>query len=314
MTYDLICLGNLTIDDIVLPDGETRMACFGGDAVYAALAGSIWSQNVQFVAPLGTDFPPEHLEKFSQVGWEIAGMPRRNVPSIRNWIVYETNGDRTWIPRHDAANFYELSPLPQDIPQQFLDARAFMILAMELEAQEKLAPFLKSRGSLVALDPQEDYIAGNHKRIFDLISHVDIFLPSQVEVLRLLGHTEYERAAREFASHGCRIVVIKLGAAGSLIYDARSDQFISIPIYPVKVVDTTGAGDAFCGGFMTTYAKSGDLLSAGLAGAVSASFAIEDFGLTHLFDIKPDEVRLRFERLAEMVKRSADELVSWFSS
>lgn len=306
MTYDLICLGNLTIDDIVLPEGETRMACFGGDAVYAALASSFWSQKVQFVAPLGTDFPAQHLERFSQVGWEIAGMPRRNVPSIRNWIVYEHNGDRTWIPRHNAADFYELSPLPQDIPQSFLDAKAFMILAMELGAQEKLAPFLKSAGKLVALDPQEDYIAGNHERIFNLLTHVDIFLPSQVEIHRLLGHKDYEKAARQFAAYGCRVVVVKLGQAGSLIYDAVLNRFISIPIFPVKVVDTTGAGDAFCGGFMTMYALTGDLQRAGLAGAVSASFAIQDFGLSHLFEVKPEEVRRRYEMLAEKVGDHSD--------
>jgi ribokinase len=115
-----------------------------------------------------------------------------------------------------------------------------------------------------------------------MLAGVDIFLPSEVEVNRLLGHQDLEQAAREFADYGCKIVVIKLGANGSLIYDRETEKFWNIPVFQTTVIDVTGAGDAYSGGFMAMYVMNGDLLKAGLAGSVSASFAIEDFGMMHM--------------------------------
>lgn len=297
---DLVCLGNVTIDDVVLYNGTTRMGCFGGDALYAALSAGLWSQRVQFVAPIGNDYPLEHKERLQEAGWDLSGMPRRDVPTHRNWVIYEQDGRRTWVLRTEANNFYTLSPLTIDVPPAFLQTRAFLILAMDLAAQEDLVIGLRGRQALIALDPQEDYIPGNEQRIIKMLGGVDIFLPSEIEVERLLGHRNFERAARQFAELGCCIVGIKLGANGALLYDARSDRFLHIPSYVTQVVDTTGAGDSFSGGFMARYLHTGDLEQGGLGGTVSASFAIEDFGLGHLFNVTPKQAQLR---LAELAKR-----------
>lgn len=300
---DLICLGNLTIDDIVHPDGATRMGCFGGDAIYAALGASYWTDAVQFVAPVGADFPPEHLSRLKQARWDVSGLPRRQVQSIRNWVVYEYDGQRSWILRSNPDDFLELSPTWEDIPPAFRDTKAAMILAMDLAAQEALATRLKATGALVALDPQEDYIAGNQARILKMLSHVDIFLPSQEEVYRLLGHRDYPRAAREFAGYGCETVVVKMGGEGSLIFDQVTGRCIELPVYPATVTDTTGAGDAYCGGFLAMYVQSQDLVKAGLAGSVSASFAIEDFGLAHMFQVDRSTAEQRLSELAALYSK-----------
>ncbi|MDR3574380.1 MAG: PfkB family carbohydrate kinase [Anaerolineaceae bacterium] len=296
MTYDLICLGNLTIDDVILPDKTKKLGCFGGDTIYSLLGAACWSDQLGFVAPVGIDFPQENLSSLREHGWDGRGLPQRALPSIRNWVIYQNDNQRTWILESDPGDFYALSPTLDDIPADYLDARAFMLLAMDLAAQEALAPQLRKKG-LVALDPQEDYIAGNVERILALLQHVDIYLPSQEEVHRILGHQDYEKACRQFAGCGVGSVVVKMGSAGSLIYERARDSFFHIPIYPSKVVDTTGAGDAYCGGFMAMYVKTGSLVDAGLAGAVSASFAIEDFGLSHMFAIDRQQAQTRFDLL-----------------
>lgn len=296
MTYDLICLGNLTIDDVVLPDKTTRMGCFGGDAIYAALGAGCWSDNVRFVAPVGTDFPQEHLAKLSEYEMDIRGLPARSIPSIRNWVFYKEYNQRTWELTSNPEDFFELSPTFQDIPIDFLDAKVFMILAMDLAAQESLAPQLRKRG-LVAVDPQEDYISGNEQRILKMLKNVDIFTPSQEEVFRILRHHDYRLACQQFAEYGAGVVVIKMGDEGSLIYDSLKKQYFSIPIYETTVMDTTGAGDAYCGGLMAMYVKTIDWVKAGLAGAVSASFAIEDFGLTQMFEIERTSAQARYKKL-----------------
>jgi sugar/nucleoside kinase (ribokinase family) len=303
LDYDLICLGNLTIDDVVLPDNTRELGCFGGDAIYSAFGAACWSEKVGFVAPVGTDFPEEHLTHLMETGWDTRGLPKRAIPSIRNWVIYKDNNHRKWILESNPDDFFELSPTINDIPVDYLNSKAFMILAMDLAAQEALAPALRKTG-IVAIDPQEDYIEGNIDRILAMLSNVDIFLPSQEEVFRLLGHHDYKRACKQFSGYGARIVVIKMGSEGSLIYDNSSQSFLRIPIYESEVVDTTGAGDAYCGGFMAMFVKSGDLSKAGLAGAVSASFAIEGIGLTHMLHIDPAEAQARFAKLERLVQRN----------
>ncbi len=307
MTLDLLCLGNLTIDDIVLPDGTTRMGCFGGDAIYGAIGASYWSGTVQFVAPVGVDFPPEHIQLLKEMGWNTTGLARREIPNIRNWVVYEYDGRRTWILRSDPADFLELSPNLEDIPAGFREAKAGLVLAMDLAAQEGLVPLLKGLGMMVALDPQEDYIFGNQERIFKLLAGVDIFTPSEEEVHRLLGHNDYPRAAREFAGYGPKIVIVKKGGGGSLIFDSRSQCQWELPVYPVPVKDTTGAGDAYCGGFMAMYLMSGDILKSGLAGTVSASFAVEDFGINHMLTVDRQVARQRLNHLSAQIELNAVE-------
>lgn len=297
MGLDLICLGNITVDDVVRPDGKTQMGCFGGDAIWAALGASFWTNQVRFIAPVGTDFPESHMANLNQTGWDLSGIPQRNVPNIRNWVIYEYDDRRTWVLRSDPADFLELSPILEDVPLVYRSAKAALILAMELLAQERLVPQLKALGMVVALDPQEDYILGNQERVFKMLTDVDIFLPSEEEVWRLLGHRDYERAAREFAEYGCKIVVVKKGAEGSLIFERTSDRFWKIPIYPTEAKDTTGAGDAYCGGFMAMYIQSADLFKSGLAGAASSSFAVEVFGLDNMMQVDRHKPQQRLDEL-----------------
>lgn len=305
MALDLICLGNLTIDDVVLPDHTHKLGCFGGDTIYSALGAACWSDSVKFVAPVGNDFPEENLAFFQKYGLDTRGLSKRDIPSIRNWVIYQDNNTRTWTLESNPDDFFPLSPTLADIPNDYLNAKAFMLLAMDLSSQENLAPHLRKHG-LVGLDAQEDYIAGNQERILKLLKDVDIFLPSHEEVYRILGHHDYEKACREFADCGAEDVVIKMGHEGSLIYDRARDLFHHIPIYPTEVVDTTGAGDAYCGGFMAMYVRSGSLVDAGLAGSVSASFAVEDFGLTHLFNLDRAEVKERFTFLKKKLLAKMD--------
>jgi sugar/nucleoside kinase (ribokinase family) len=304
--YDLICLGNLTIDDVILPDQTQNLGCFGGDTIYSAFGAACWSDKVGFVAPVGTDFPVEHLTRLEKTGWDTRGLPRRKIPSIRNWVIYQDNDHRKWILESDPNDFFELSPTINDIPVDYLESKAFMILAMDLAAQEALVPALHKIG-MVALDPQEDYIEGNIERILAMLCHVDVFLPSQEEVYRLLGHHDYERACVQFSGYGVRIVVIKMGSKGSLIYNTSNQKFFHIPIYETDVVDTTGAGDAYCGGFIAMLVKTADLHLAGVAGAVSASFAIEGIGLTHILHIDPADAIARFKKLESLIQEKEDE-------
>ncbi len=295
--FDLICLGNVTIDDIILSDGTVRWACLGGDAIYAGLAARLWSDSIGLVAPVGRDFPTSLVQRLAAAGFDTTGLPGRNVMTRHNRVTYEVDRSRQWTVLSPLGDFRHLSPGSADIPPAFLDTRFALVLAMDLGAQEELVATLAARGVKVALDPQEDYVAGNEARILRMLDAVTVFLPSEVEVERLLGHRDHERAARQFAGHGCAVVAIKRGAEGVLVYDAGTEHFLHLPPAPARVIDTTGAGNSFSGGFMAVYARTGDLSAAARAGLIASAFAIEDFGLNHLFDVTREQATERLDRL-----------------
>lgn len=294
----LVCLGNFTLDDVVLPDGSERLGCTGGDALYATLAARPWEPASELVAPVGADFPVSIIAQISQAGLDDAGLARRNLPTLRNRVEYFADGRRKWTLFATEEEFDILSPLPLDIPAPYRGAKAFLVLAMTLAAQQRLVANLKeSSAAIVALDPQEDYIKGSETALRAMISKVDIFLPSSEEVERLLGVNDWSAAARTFASLGPRVVVIKLGAEGCLVFDRERNLEFSVPAFPVAdVIDTTGAGDSFCGAFMAAYLKdSRHLELAARAGAVAASFTVAGYGVDSLLKADSAEMLRRLD-------------------
>lgn len=293
----LACLGNLTIDDVVLPDGSERPGCTGGDALYACLAARLFEPRSEMVAPVGNDWPSTTSAQIRSAGLSEAGLPPRGIPSLHNRVAYDAEGGRVWTLFNGDEAFHTLSPTMADIPIPFLDAEMFLILAMTLEAQIDLVTGLKGRkGGLIALDMQEDYIRGNEERLKALISQCDVFMPSADEAQQLLGHTDWQAAARTFAALGPSIVVLKLGAEGSLIHDRDTDRMVRISPLPGPVVDTTGAGDSFCGGFLAALLQDrSDLEGAARAGAVAAAFAISDYGADPMFRVTPAEAQARLQ-------------------
>ena len=289
----LVCFGNLTLDDIVQPDGTGQARCIGGDALYGVLAARLWQPMAEMVAPVGNDLPAGIRKAMSAARLSQDGLPQRDCPTLHNRIVYETPDRRIVTLLSDEADFETLSPRPADVPERFWGARAFMILAMTLSAQQDLVAACRAHGdAVIALDPQEEYVTGNEEAILELVAHVDIFMPSLDEVRRLLGHDDPARAARTLAALGPRIVVVKMGARGCLVHDAASDRDLTMPAYPVVPVDTTGGGDAFCSAFLATFLESpADLEAAAAAAAVSAAFAIASYGTAGLLDATPAKAR-----------------------
>lgn len=281
----LVCLGQFTVDDIVDWKGTTRMGCLGGDAVYSWFGAHLWLDQVAIVAPVGKNFPAQELKTLKDAGVETDGIVTREVPTIRNWVLQEEDGRRTWVLRSDPMNYYELSPRYDDIPESYLGAQGFHIAAMDMQAQAELVSALRRGRVLIGLDPQEDYIPGNEEQFIEILRKVDVFLPSAVEARQLVGHADYQRGAREIAEIGPTTVAIKLGAEGAIVYDRSRNLEARVLPYPSAVVDDTGAGDAFCGGFMAGLVSGLSVTEAGLWGTVAASFAVEAVGWLPLLAI-----------------------------
>ena len=293
----VVILGQLSIDDVVLPDGLTSMAACGGDATYAALSASIWTTQVGVVAPAGVDFPRTHLTRLRELNLDLAGVNDRPGPAIRYWVIYEADGRRRWLQRSPESAFVETAPTPDDVPSAFRRSSAYHIAAMPLDAVERLVAAIRqwAPDAVLTLDTHEDQVAGFQNRIAALLPRVTVFIPSREEVASWFGWDDPARAIRELGQLGQRATVIKMGADGSIVHDARTGRLTEVSLAPGPVVDVTGAGDAFCGSLVAGLVLGDDPVRAATRGAAGASLAIGDFGALHPW-IRPDEA---LRRMAE---------------
>jgi hypothetical protein len=110
-----------------------------------------------------------------------------------------------------------------------------------------------------------------------------------------------ENVINFISSNGVRWIAIKMDTRGSIVYDTKQNKEYRIPVFPSETVDTTGAGDAYSGGFLEGIAETGNVLEAGIRGTVSASFAVEGWGAFGLLKVAKEEVRRRKNWLQNQV-------------
>jgi ribokinase len=274
----LYTIGNFTIDDIVLwPSGQTWMNQPGGNVLFSAVGACIWLDQVGVLARIGSDYPRERLREIEKRGICL-GLREVDAPTLHDWALYEAHGARQFVNHLNSGDNLEMTLNADEVPLEHLDGQAYHIAPVPVHQQAALVSRLKRAGRVISLDPHELWIAGHEREIRELLADVDFFLPSEVEARRFFGTNDPERAARDFASYGPRAVVVKIGLEGSILYDSLREQLTHIPAYPATAVDPTGAGDAYCGGFLAGWLLTGDVLSAALYGTVSASYIVEAIG------------------------------------
>ncbi|WP_144759221.1 carbohydrate kinase family protein [Curtobacterium sp. 9128] len=280
----LLCIGNLTIDDLVL-DGTTTTA-LGGDALFAALAARRVLSDVRMLAPVGTDLPAPLLQAVAGAGVRIEATRPRAVPTIRNRVTYAADGSRSWDLLSGDDAFDVMSVYPDDVAPAALDVDGVLVSAMSLGSQLTLGPWLRAatraRRTTVYLDLQEDYVVGNEAALMALLPTCDVFLPSEVEAVALAGTTDLPLAASRFRDAGAGVVVVKTAERGCLV--CSEEGVVVVPTDAVEPVDSTGAGDAFCGAFAAAHVAGADPVEAARHGAAAARVAIGGHGVSALLD------------------------------
>ncbi len=198
-----------------------------------------------------------------------------------------------------------------------LDAAAYAHIAPgPLPCNRANAAFLKRRrrGQIeITFDwPWWDWDREAHADV-DLLRNIDYLLPSIEELTvhadaaagakTVTGSSNGHafNIARQLLAKGPKGVGVKMGARGMRLLLQNQEHWTDIPTYPTTAVDPTGAGDAFCGGFLVGLAHTGDPVDAALYGAVSASFIIEDFGVLHSLRIDARQPHSRLRRLQELL-------------
>jgi sugar/nucleoside kinase (ribokinase family) len=291
--------GNLSLDDTVNPDGAFPGAP-GGDALYASIGVRAWGLTPRLLTLVGDDYPDADLGRIANLGIDVDHVRRTLGPTVHYRVTYRSDGERTfeWISTEDRL----LLTSPEAADYAALAGTAWLhVAAMPIEAQELAVAAGRTAGLPVSLDPHEEYIVGSETRLRPLVAG-SAFFPSELEARLLFpdlagfeGAAFGLAAAERLDSWQPTIVAVKLGELGSVVrVEGRS---IHVPAPPVRVVDPTGAGDAWCGGFVAGWIATGSPAVAAACGTVAAGETIGSFGAFPGAPVNPGERLKRLEVL-----------------
>lgn len=280
---ELVAVGSVIVDDIVLSGGETRMGVLGGGGTYAVCGMRVWCGGVGLVSAIGRGLPrsaEEHLEALA----DTTGVARLDAPQPRAWQLFEADGHRTEVFRTGFSSFEQMSPTPSDYPPAYAGAGGVFLLSGDVSKVRGWVERLRrdNPGVVVYWEPWDVFMEARNRPAFREVAHlVDVFSPNGVEAARLTGREDPFEQVQLLLEDGANVVALRLGENGSLVGTRGGDLWrVPAPRIPgVEVVDVTGAGNAYSGGFLAAWvATGGNALAAGRCGAVSATFVMEQFG------------------------------------
>jgi sugar/nucleoside kinase (ribokinase family) len=277
MIRPILVLSNIIIDDLWLADGTHLPHTLGGAATYAAVAARLWWDEVAIVAGVGTDLAAVTQGRLAAFGLRGEGHLARSPHTIQSRLVYRPDGSRTETPAHGPDHFATLQIAPGDIPSALLPAAGTYVFR-DLD-MAYWAGIRDRRGELgtILWELQDDGIAGRWADVAALLPLVDLFSFNLSEARSLLGDMAVGDMASAVLAAGARAVVLRMGAEGALV--ATPEQRFGVTPPPSAVVDVTGGGNAFCGGFLAGWLTGkGNPVFAARRAAASAAHALAQFG------------------------------------
>ena len=294
----LVIVGSVAFDTIQTPFGR-REKIVGGSGTYCSLAASFFSAP-RIVGVVGEDFPPETLEFFRSKGIDTAGL------EISRGKTFHWEGHYGFDPNQRETIKTELNVFRDfrpKLPASYRSAEIVFLANIDPDLQDDILAQV-DRPSLVAMDTINLWIATKPEAIWRVLRKVHIFFANEEEVRMLTKETNLVKAAKKILAAGPELVVTKKGEHGALVFGRKF--VFGVLAHPCEdVIDPTGAGDSFAGGFlgyldkMKRFARP-DIRRAAVYGSVLASFAIEDFGIERFKTLRLEELEARFRHFKRL--------------
>jgi sugar/nucleoside kinase (ribokinase family) len=291
-------VGSIAYDRVKTPFGE-RERMLGGAATHFALAASFFDE-VNVVGPIGDDFADADLEVLATRGTQIGDVER-----VRGGQTFFWHGEYGWDLNSRETLATELGVFADFEPKlsdRSLQADVLFLANIQPDLQAAVREQC-SAARFSALDSMNLWIDTARDSLVGVIERVDCLILNDAELRQLTEKPNLLSAAREILSWGPSVVVAKQGEYGAALVTAES--FFALPAYPLEtVVDPTGAGDTFAGGFLGYVAKRLDsgiddaaLRQAMAYGTALASYNVEAFGTERVADLAPEEIEARVAEL-----------------
>jgi sugar/nucleoside kinase (ribokinase family) len=296
----LVVVGSIAFDAVKTPFGE-RDRLLGGSAVHFSLAASFFT-DVRVVGPVGDDFgEPEYAVLHAR------GVNTDDIEQVKGGKTFFWSGEYEWNVnvRHTLDTqlnvFGDFQPKLSDAVKQ---AEVLFLANIQPDLQREVREQCTG-AKLAGLDSMNLWIETTRESLLRTIGTVDLVLMNDDEVRMLTEEPTLLRAARKIMELGPRVVVVKQGEYGASLF--TEDGFFSLPAYPLEaVIDPTGAGDAFAGGFFGYLDAQGGatddatLRRAMTYGSAVASFWVEEFGCERGERLTRDDIEERYEAFRAM--------------
>ena len=333
MNPRFVIAGLMRREYLLPPVGRPLLDAPGGNLLYAAGGLRVWENEIGLLGRIGEDYPFQWRRDFEERGFDTRGLKtlpgsldlrmfraysenfetshnnpvshfaRRELTFPKSLLGYKPPSDGQDNPRQPHPH----APTVGDLPKEYMDASAAHICPMDFTSQgQLLAAFKAGSATTVTLDPEPAYMTTSfQKDLRELLNGLTAFLPSRDELQSLFwGKTnDLWEMIEGLGSFGCEFILMKSGGLGQYLYDAVGKHRWEIPAYPSRMADPTGAGDAFCGGFLAGYRITYDPLEAALHGNVSASIKVEGSGAFYPLDVMPGLAQARLEALRDLVRK-----------
>jgi sugar/nucleoside kinase (ribokinase family) len=281
----------MALDTVETPFGGVEEV-LGGSASYFSLAATLFT-DVKIVAVIGDDFPEKYMQLFESRGIELKGIQKTPGKTFR-WhgrYGYDLKDPETMGTYLNV--FENFDPI---IPEDYREAEYVFLANINPELQMHVLKQVK-KPKLVACDTMNYWIEKKPQELRQVLRHVNILMINDSEARELAQEPGIMKAARTILNMGPQILIVKRGEYGALMFS--KEGIFWAPSYPLEdIVDPTGAGDTFAGGFMG-YVSSDDSSSSGFKravvyGSVVASFTVEDFSVNRLTALHKEEIETRF--------------------
>jgi sugar/nucleoside kinase (ribokinase family) len=296
----LVVVGSIAFDSVKTPFGE-RERMLGGSAVHFSLAASFFT-DVRVVGPVGDDFGDAEYGVLAARGVDTEDIERVEGGRTFFWrghYEFDLNTAHTDDTQLNVFGDFapKLSPGSRAAENLFL---ANIQPDLQREVREQC-----DGARLAGLDSMNLWIETARDSLVRTIGGVDLVLLNDAEIRMLTQEPNLVRAARQVMEMGPSVVVAKQGEYGAALF--TGEGFFALPAFPLEtVIDPTGAGDSFAGGFLGYLAAQPDwrdeasLRRAMTYGSTIASFNVEEFGTERVARLERDEIDERFEQFRRM--------------
>jgi sugar/nucleoside kinase (ribokinase family) len=295
----LLVVGSVALDTVETST-DRRVDVLGGAASFFSVAASFLAP-VRLTGVVGSDFPEEHVALLRRHQIDLAGLERVPGRTFRWSGRYSRDFNLRTTLDTQLNVFQHFRPR---LPEAWRDSPFVFLANIDPELQlDVLAQVTHPR--FVACDTMNYWIEGKREALEKLLQRVDLLLLNDDEARLLAGQANLPAAARAIQALGPRAVVIKRGDAGALLF--HQGGVFAAPAFPLEtVVDPTGAGDSFAGGFMGWLARAsattpGDIRTAMILGSVLASFSVEAFSLDRFLTLGLGDIRERFTAFVDLM-------------
>lgn len=299
----LLAVGTVAYDAIETPFGKTDKI-LGGAATYIGLAASKLGAEVNLVSVIGGDFKPEYIEVFHNNSIGIEG-----VKKIENGKTFFWSGKYHIDMNNRDTLITELNVLENfepKIPDSQKNSEIVMLGNLHPAIQLSVLEQMTDKPKLVILDTMDFWMNTAWESLLQIISKVDVLTVNDAEARQLSGEFSLVKAAKKIQSMGPKVVIIKKGEHGALLFNENKIFFA--PALPLEdVFDPTGAGDTFAGGFAGYITQTADLSyenmkKAIIVGSALASFTVEKFGTEKLQELSSMEYENRLNEFKNLTE------------